>query len=67
MLLKKSLDNIYHEHISYFTIKSLIKFANKFGLKIYSADHLTVKGGSIRFIFSKERKIKIYKLSKEIF
>ena len=31
---------------------------NKFGLKIYSADHLTVKGGSIRFIFSKEKKDK---------
>jgi SAM-dependent methyltransferase len=59
---KNLLDNIYHEHISYFTIKSLIKFANKFGLKIYSAEHLSVKGGSIRFIFSKEKKVKNFKL-----
>jgi 2-polyprenyl-3-methyl-5-hydroxy-6-metoxy-1,4-benzoquinol methylase len=53
---KNLLDNIYHEHLSYFTINSLIKFAKKFGLNIYSADHIKVKGGSIRFIFSKEKK-----------
>ena len=58
---KNLLDNIYHEHLSYFTIKSLIKFAKKFGLNIYSADHLSVKGGSIRFIFSREKR-KINKL-----
>ena len=53
---KNLLDNIYHEHLSYFTINSLIKFAKKYGLNIYSADHIKVKGGSIRFIFSKEKK-----------
>ena len=53
---KNLLDNIYHEHLSYFTINSLIKFAKKFGLKIFSADHIPVKGGSIRFIFSKQKK-----------
>ena len=64
---KNLLDNIYHEHLSYFTIKSLIKFAKKFGLNIYSADHLSVKGGSIRFIFSREkRKINKFSLEKNI-
>ena len=53
---KNLLDNIYHEHLSYFTINSLIKFAKKFGLKIFSADHIPVKGGSIRFIFSKQKR-----------
>ena len=50
------IDNIYHEHLSYFTISSLIKFAKKFGLYVYSADHIPVKGGSIRFIFLKKKK-----------
>ena len=27
---KNLIDNIYHEHLSYFTISSLIKFAKKF-------------------------------------
>ncbi len=53
---KNLLDNIYHEHLSYFTIETLIKFAEKFGLQIFSADHIPVKGGSIRFIFSKQKK-----------
>jgi len=53
---KNLIDNIYHEHLSYFTIKALIKFAKKFGLYIYSADHIPVKGGSIRFIFSKKKR-----------
>lgn len=53
---KNLLDNIYHEHLSYFTIKNLVRFAKKFGLNIFSADHLLVKGGSIRFIFSKQKK-----------
>ena len=53
---KNLIDNIYHEHLSYFTISSLIKFAKKFGLYVYSADHIPVKGGSIRFIFSKKKK-----------
>ena len=53
---KNLIDNIYHEHLSYFTIKTLIKFAKRFGLHIYSADHIPVKGGSIRFIFSRKKK-----------
>ena len=56
VIQKNLLDNIYHEHLSYFTINSLIKFSKKFGLNIYSADHIKVKGGSIRFIFSKEKR-----------
>jgi 2-polyprenyl-3-methyl-5-hydroxy-6-metoxy-1,4-benzoquinol methylase len=64
---KNLLDNIYHEHLSYFTINSLVRFAKKFNLNIYSAEHITVKGGSIRFIFSKKkRKINEKSLIKSI-
>ena len=53
---KNLIDNIYHEHLSYFTIKTLIRFAKKFDLYICSADHISIKGGSIRFIFSKKKR-----------
>ncbi len=53
---KNLIDNIYHEHISFFTIETLTKFAIKFHLHLYVADHISVKGGSIRFIFSKNKK-----------
>ena len=55
-LLKNNLlDNIYHEHISYLSIEPLKNFAKKFGLYLKSADHLKVKGGSLRLIFSKSK------------
>ena len=33
--------------------------AKRFGLYIYSADHIPVKGGSIRFIFSRKKSLGI--------
>ena len=55
-LLKNNLlDNIYHEHISYISIKPIKKFAEKHGLHLRYASHLKVKGGSLRLIFSKKK------------
>lgn len=42
-------DTIYHEHVSYFTIKSMQTLANKVGLYIRYLDFLPVHGGSLRF------------------
>ena len=51
-VLKKNLiDNIYHEHLSYFTIESLKKFAKKYNFYLKDVKFLEVKGGSLRFIF----------------
>ena len=57
LIKNKLIDNIYHEHISYFSIKPLLKFAKKNGLEIFYVEHLNVKGGSLRFIFNKGQKI----------
>ena len=55
-LLKNNLlDNIYHEHISYISIEPIRKFAKKYGLYLRYANHLKVKGGSLRLIFSKKK------------
>ena len=53
-LLKNNLiDNIYHEHISYFSLKSINNYLRKINLKIIFAEHLSVKGGSLRLFISK--------------
>lgn len=63
-VLKNNLiDNIYHEHLSYFTISSFKKFALKYGLYLKEVKFLKVKGGSLRFIFQN----KYLKNSKKIF
>lgn len=50
---KNLIDTIYHEHISYFSLYSLHKELEKFGLKLYDAEHIKPKGGSIRGYISK--------------
>ena len=52
-LIKNNLiDNIYHEHLSYFSIKNFNRFLKKFNLKIVEVEIINVKGGSLRFIIS---------------
>jgi 2-polyprenyl-3-methyl-5-hydroxy-6-metoxy-1,4-benzoquinol methylase len=55
-IIKNNLiDNIYHEHLSYFSIESFKKFSEKFNLNLIEAKFLSVKGGSLRFFFKKEK------------
>ncbi len=41
-------DNIYHEHLGYFSVRPLMKFFKRHGMEIIHAQHLPTKGGSIR-------------------
>tara|TARA_Y100000590_G_scaffold382850_1_gene453127 strand:+ start:560 stop:1843 length:1284 start_codon:yes stop_codon:yes gene_type:complete len=70
-LVKNNLiDNVYHEHLSYFGIKTLKNFLNRLNFKIVDAEHLEVKGGSLRLVLAKKinkcepKKFEISKLQK---
>ena len=45
---KLLFDTIYHEHVSYHSIKPLQKFFDCLGLEIFNVDLITSHGGSIR-------------------
>lgn len=47
-------DFIYHEHMSYYTIKPLIKFFEKHGMKIFDVKDVSIHGGSIRVYVTSE-------------
>jgi SAM-dependent methyltransferase len=42
------LDTIYHEHISYFMVRSLPGFLAQYGLELVDAEIIASKGGSLR-------------------
>ena len=49
-------DTIYHEHLCYFSITTLMRLYAKVGLSIVRVDHMPVHGGSIR-IYARKQKI----------
>jgi SAM-dependent methyltransferase len=48
-LVRQSIiDNIYHEHLSYYSVTPLPSFFDRHGMKLVAVDHEPTKGGSIR-------------------
>jgi SAM-dependent methyltransferase len=54
----RSFDQIYHEHVSYFTVKSASRLLAGAGMKIKSAKVIDYHGGSLRIIAQKKENIK---------
>lgn len=42
------IDNVYHEHLCYFSVKSLAKLFDLHGMELIEVDRVPTKGGSIR-------------------
>lgn len=47
MLNKLSFDGIYHEHLCYYSLRSLINLLKPYGLRVFDAKHCKIHGGSI--------------------
>tara|TARA_B100000674_G_C37522801_1_gene770187 strand:- start:35 stop:658 length:624 start_codon:yes stop_codon:yes gene_type:complete len=53
-------DNIFHEHIGYHSLKSLIDLSTKNQLKVFDIEEIKSQGGSIRcYICKKENSVKV--------
>jgi len=50
------IENYNHEHLSYFSVKSISKLFTSFGLKLFKVRYIDAKGGSIRCYFRKSLK-----------
>lgn len=53
MIQKLTFDNIYHEHLSYFSILSLNEFFKKQDMEIFKVESIDSHGGSIRVFMQK--------------
>jgi len=54
-LKKKYFDLVYHEHLSYWALKPLIRIFEQFDMKIFDVQKVPVHGGSIRVFAAKKK------------
>ena len=67
MIKKLTFDTIYHEHMSYHSLKPLLNFFKNIDLEIVDFDLIEAQGGSIRvYVGHKGRKINSTKITKQI-
>jgi len=55
MIQNMVFDFIYHEHLSYFSIKPLILFFYKYGMNLIHIQEITTKGGSLRYYIARKQ------------
>ncbi len=53
LLNRLEYDTVYHEHLSYFSVTSLLRLCEQVGLSVAHVDHQRVHGGSLRLYLSK--------------
>jgi len=49
-------DSIYHEHLCYFTVKSMERLLESFGLYVFDLAESPISGGSLVYFATKEKK-----------
>lgn len=50
-------DNVYHEHVQYWTVTALNNFFRRHKLTLYKVEHINTHGGSIRVYVSKNKPV----------
>jgi dTDP-4-dehydrorhamnose 3,5-epimerase-like enzyme/SAM-dependent methyltransferase len=58
MLQDLTFDNIYHEHVNYWSLTTLVKFFSDLNCNVYKSEIIQTHGGSIRVYISKNLGLK---------
>jgi hypothetical protein len=59
LIKKLEYDTVYHEHLSYLSVKPLIPFFHRFGMEIFDIQQRDIHGGSFRVFVCREGKMPI--------
>ncbi|MCX9014406.1 MAG: class I SAM-dependent methyltransferase [Candidatus Methanoperedens sp.] len=51
---KAEFDTIYHEHLSYLSLRPMSKLFKKYGMEIFDVEHFDIHGGSLIYFISNE-------------
>ncbi len=57
MLEKNLFDNVYHEHVNYWSLSNLVNFFNSLDLVVNDFEKVDTHGGSLRVYVSKSKEI----------
>ena len=49
MIDKLEYDTIYHEHLSYISLKPMVMFFENHGMQVFDVEHQPIHGGSLRY------------------
>ncbi len=52
-------DTIYHEHLSYLSVKPMIAFCKKFGFEVFDIEEQLIHGGTLRYFIGRKDKRKV--------
>lgn len=52
---KAEFDTIYHEHLSYLSLRPMSKLFKKYGMEIFDVEHFDIHGGSLIYFIGNER------------
>lgn len=52
-----TFDNIYHEHVNYWSVTSINNFFKRLGYTVYNVEHVDTHGGSIRVYVGREHSV----------
>ena len=56
-----TFDNVYHEHVNYWCLLSIIEFFEDTDMKVYKVKEVDTHGGSLRVYATKDKKKRIHK------
>lgn len=56
-------DTIYHEHLSYLSVKPVIKLFGMFGMDVFDVEEMSIHGGSLRYFVARKND---YLISKNV-
>jgi SAM-dependent methyltransferase len=59
MLENLEYDTIYHEHLSYLSLKPMINFFKKFDMDVFDVEYYVIHGGTLRYFISHKKQNQI--------
>ena len=59
MIENLEYDTIYHEHLSYLSVKPMVEFCKKFDFEVFDIERQTIHGGTLRYFIGRKDKQKI--------